>query len=419
MTKYEDSEDFLLLSSFGALSSGEVYVVEGIKDAVASGDASSLQSVKLDTGSFVWPNMVEVIPQDVFGERAIVVPDGFLVPMKTNGGVYVIRMDSSDITKVNDVVKISPKKNGYFHHMGYWIDMNGDGRKDFITARSDAKVGHGELVWFEHPEGGLDQAPWAEHVVTMGPDVAFEVDYFDQYPGEAVIFAAEFFNEKVSVHRVSLTDGTLVESRTIDDSTIRSAYSIQLVDLNADGKKQLLVNNHETKSKYSGIWAYTLPEDGDLMNGEYDKMTIATGYKPVFSLLIPQMAPGFPYAVWPHGWHKDERAHIFVAGDGDMEAHVLYPTGDNAEDFGYQDVVMEEADGVIGALAFSDLDQDGWTEIWIPNYDKSTVELMKLSDGSGSTIERDEPSTIQDFLDIAVDSFMEGVIFGDATVSAA
>lgn len=44
--------------------------------------------------------------------------------------------------------------------MGYWVDLNGDGRKDFITARSNAKAGQGELVWFEHPEGGLDVSPW-------------------------------------------------------------------------------------------------------------------------------------------------------------------------------------------------------------------------------------------------------------------
>ena len=55
--------------------------------------------------------------------------------------------------------------------MGTWIDLNGDGRKDFITARSNAKAGGGELVWFEHPAGGLTDAVWIEHVVASGPDV--------------------------------------------------------------------------------------------------------------------------------------------------------------------------------------------------------------------------------------------------------
>jgi len=55
--------------------------------------------------------------------------------------------------------------------MGEWVDMNNDGRLDFVTARSNAKAGGGELVWFEHPAEGLTDATWTEHVVTSGPDV--------------------------------------------------------------------------------------------------------------------------------------------------------------------------------------------------------------------------------------------------------
>ena len=179
-----------------------------------------------------------------------------------------------------------------------------------------------------------------------------------------------------------MTDGTLVDSRIIDDSTILAAYSIALVDLNGDGNKELLVNNHETKESTNGIWAYTLPEDGDLMNGEFVKKTIATNFNVVFNLFVPQMSPGFPYAIWPNGYKEGERAHIFVAGDGDQSAHDLYPTGDNPEDFGYTDVLIENAHGTVGALAFSDLDQDGWIEIWMPNYDDSTVELFRVYDAS-------------------------------------
>ena len=34
-----------------------------------------------------------------------------------------------------------------------------------------------------------------------------------------------------------------------------------MVDLNADGNRQLMVNNHETKDKLNGIWAYEFPKD--------------------------------------------------------------------------------------------------------------------------------------------------------------
>ena len=74
--------------------------------------------------------------------------------------------------------------------MGEWIDMNGDGRKDFITARSNAEPGGGQLVWFEHPEGGLDSVPWTEHIITSGPDVGISCYTFSQYRYEIVVFAA-------------------------------------------------------------------------------------------------------------------------------------------------------------------------------------------------------------------------------------
>ena len=90
------------------------------------------------------------------------------------------------------------------------------------------------------------------------------------------------------------------------------------------------------------------------------------------------MSPGFAYAVWPQGYKKHERAHIFIAGDGDHAAHALYPSGDPSA-FEYANTVFKDAGGTVGALAFSDLDEDGWLEVWMPNYAKGYIELFKLS----------------------------------------
>ena len=105
MSKFNGSdEDFLLMSSFGVFSSGKVYIVRGVKDAVVNGDVSDLTPTLLDTPSFKWPNNIEVVPYDVFGERAIQVPDGFLVPGKKDGNIFIIRMDPDDITKTVETV---------------------------------------------------------------------------------------------------------------------------------------------------------------------------------------------------------------------------------------------------------------------------------------------------------------------------
>ena len=131
--------------------------------------------------------------------------------------------------------------------MGFWVDLNGDGRKDFITARSNAKAGEGELLWLEHPEAGLTDEAWTEHVLGNMADVGIEVVTMSEYPDEVVVFCAQFFDEAISMHRISTVDGSLVQSKIIDDTLILSAYNVAMVDLNGDGKMELLVNNHETE----------------------------------------------------------------------------------------------------------------------------------------------------------------------------
>ena len=329
-------------------------MVEGVTEAVKAGNIGTLKTHKLDAPKFSWPNNVEAVPSDVFGERAIMVPDGFLVPGKSDGGIYILRMDATDLTKSTSHVKISQEKDGYFYHMGFWVDLNQDGRKDFITARSNAKAGEGELVWLEHPENPLDAGEaWPEHILGNVADVSISIETLSEFKNEIVVFAAQFFDEKISMHRVSTKDGSLVQSKTIDDTNILSAYNVAMVDLNGDGNRQLLVNNHETDDDTNGIWAYDFPKD--MMNDDWSRQTIASNFKNAFSMFVPNMSPGFAYAMYPNGYKKNERAHIMVAGDGDHAAHALYPSGE-ASTYDYTDTIFKDAKGTVGCLAFSDLD---------------------------------------------------------------
>ena len=115
-----------------------------------------------------------------------------------------------------------------------------------------------------------------------------------------------------------------------------------------------------------------------MFEDDWTRQTIASGFHNAFSLFAPGMSPGFSYAVYPNGQQDGERAHIFVAGDGDHDAHALYPTGD-ADKFEYENEVFMEGKGTIGCMVFSDYDNDSWTEVWVPNYDKGTIDLFKLS----------------------------------------
>ena len=72
-----------------------------------------------------------------------------------------------------------------------------------------------------------------------------------------------------------------------------------------------------------------------------------------------------------------EPAHIVVAGDGDHTAHILTTT--NPETFAYDLDTIKEMNGTVGALAWGDLDGDGWNELFVPDYDSSIVEVFAFS----------------------------------------
>jgi hypothetical protein len=124
------------------------------------------------------------------------------------------------------------------------------------------------------------------------------------------------------------------------------------------------------------VFAFTVPDD--LMSGTFEKFTLAQGFKNVYNLFVPNMAPGFPYAVHPNTKENNSRAHILIAGDGDHDAHVLVPTGD-ASKVEYTNDIIVEAGGTVGALTTADLDGDDWLEMYMPNYDKGYVEVFKMT----------------------------------------
>ena len=82
--------------------------------------------------------------------------------------------------------------------------MNGNGRKDLLIARTNYTNGGGRLVWLEHPaEGPLDGKEREEHVICEGPDVFTSVSELPQYPGEIIVWATQFREEKLAFYRVS------------------------------------------------------------------------------------------------------------------------------------------------------------------------------------------------------------------------
>lgn len=137
---------------------------------------------------FEWPNQISLAPKGALAGTngdVIVVPDGFLVPGKDSGGIYLV-LNATDASPVVQAVK--PKTFGHFYHMVQWVDMDGDGWLDILTARANGVFKFtGELLWFKNP-GQEGQYPWTEHVLATGPDVFIET----YKPTTEVLLVIEF-----------------------------------------------------------------------------------------------------------------------------------------------------------------------------------------------------------------------------------
>ena len=368
-------EKHLLVSEFSGIPfvKGGVYLAGGIKESIETAQIDKISPLKIG-GGFKWPNMINTVPTQVFGSRAVLVPDGFIVPTHQTGGLYIILLDQDNNPTATH--KISKDKSSYFYHTGEWIDFNGDGKLDLLTARTDGKKGDGQLLWFENPGQALtSDQEWTEHLITEGPDVLFTIQELDNDPSTLEIFAGEFWNEQLTLNVVTVSGGEL-KQRVVIDNTIKHAYRAEVVDLNGDGKLEVVVNNHETSTSDTAVYAFEIPADEFLDASKYVRHTIASEFPVQWG--FTNMAPGFTNAVWPYASDKakpGKKADFLVAGDGDYRAHLLEYKGD----WEYANEVIKNENGTVGIIAIDDIDEDGWNEFIVANYDKGYVEVYTFA----------------------------------------
>jgi hypothetical protein len=240
----------------------------------------------------VWPNEVTTVPVDLVRpplnmsqgsgaatprrtmhnyRDALLVADGFLVPGKDRGGLYVVQQ-AGDPTKEWTVrLTANDSSQPWFYHKSTWVDLTGDGRLSILTARCrvSTKFGgvgsvegsvttgvqkKGQLVWLEAPQPhawdpktntpleadgtvfdplAARHLPWQEHVLADGPDVMFCVADLDPTDDTVEVLASQFFHQ--SVRLLSIQRGLqprVVLEREID-SQCGAAFASVLASLDA------------------------------------------------------------------------------------------------------------------------------------------------------------------------------------------
>lgn len=359
----------LWITEFSATRAGRVYVIDNVTNYYPN--FSDAKYVQVPNTKLKWPNKISIAPKEL-GDF-LTVPDGFLIPWKESGGIYLVPVNCSGSPTPSAAapIKLTPTNLFAFYHLAQWLDVNGDGKLDMVTARASVnplkgKSGKGELVWFEQPASNpLTSVPWKEHVIVEGPDILFQIEDFDKSDDHFEVIATEFFAEKLSIYSISYKNASVVGSHVIDDK-IGPAYSIQLADLNKDGKSELLVTNH-LGGAGGAVYAYQVPDD--VMNGNYTRHTLASN----FTVTEPgknQAAPGFAFAITPKSGYAG-KPYIVVAGDGSQKAYLLYPTD---TDFSYSTEVVLSVQGVVGFVGYSNMiGAEGWNEFFVPDYDNGVV----------------------------------------------
>ena len=352
-----------------------------------------------------WTNNVVRVPDGVLPFEAVIMPQGFHVA-EPPGRLTLINLDSP--TRQEYIVAQSTglppapdsfcddtgtTNNPQFYHEVRFVDMDGDGLQDVVTVRSNFKVlgagsfcfFAGQLVYFKNPGAAISPAtPWEEHLLYggpiglgTGPDVA--IDIYD-FEGDGVpeVVASHFFNRNGAIriygapagqnwNAVDAVNGPYVRQANIAGNPglatdLGLPFGIQIVDLNLDGKMDLLTTNHQrdncfdvTQSVVPGrVVAYEQPASGNVFGGGWIRHALKDEIRPNPTFPVPTMAPGrlapglAKAFTTVRGLQGKTKPWIVVGGDEASKVWLLTPKSPSKTNWDYQSAVIFDINDYYG-----------------------------------------------------------------------
>eukprot|EP00057_Strongylocentrotus_purpuratus_P004366 XP_003728542.1 PREDICTED: uncharacterized protein LOC100889205 [Strongylocentrotus purpuratus] len=380
----------LSLSTFNPtpLSTDVVYVIRDIGGQLASRGANNLEKEILVDG-LLWPNEVEPVPEDVFGKDMYWwVANGFLVPTKQAGSVGLIEAHqdtSADPAPYHDLTSGSTSENWWYHRV-YFVDVDGDGRKDILTARADTSDMSNvlaEMVYFKQPSRNAITSQWAVEPLFEGPDALFRYEELEMSSSVTrhAIFSCQYFAEKLVVSWSDASGSTgpdfkNMESRVIEAITDYRYFDAEIVDINGDGNLDLLVSiNSMTNGQ---VVVYEMPDDW--ATGTWTRHLIAEGFKPHGRIVTEGMgSPGTTFTFRPNLKESaSNKPQIMLTGDDDSTIYVFEAESDsNSNNWSYtQTAIFEAESGTVGAPSVRDVDGDDYVEVFVPAYSDGSLHVL-------------------------------------------
>ena len=359
----QDGKNSLFVSSFAAFGSDAGYRINDIADLTTKG-MSGMTATKIG-GSVTWPNDITAAPNNIFGSDGIIVGGGFLVPGKSNGGIY---FSASANGASADWIELYAK-SGWFYHRVLFADIDNDGKQEMISCRAEKGVFSGAstmLVTLKPADATKPTGSWVETEIGPGCDALFTVADLNG-DGIPEVIAASYFTSELNLFTANGSSWATGVTMTTLDSTVGAAFDVQVVDVNGDGKVDLLISNHQGDGS-GGVYAYEIP--ADITNPKaYTRHTLASGF-PVTESGFNQAAPGSATAFYPTPAHKSGPPYIALAGDAAQIAYILVP-GTTA--WSYTTTELYNCGCTVGKLAVADVNNDGYMEIIVPCYDNGVL----------------------------------------------
>jgi len=278
---------------------------------------------------------------------------------------------------------------GYFYHKVVWMDMDDDGLLDAVTARATKPIigsSNGQFLWLKQPaDSPLSSTPWEATQLSSGhnsPDILFSAcDLNDD--GETEFVYASFFTGAglgLAYKDPSATSWTpeSFHYMSIDDS-IGPAFATQVVDMNGDGRKDVLISNHVNNAAESGVWVYEAPQKPNPLNDTslWIKHKIAGNFT-VLTKGIGQAAPGAAFAYRP-SISTGGKYSVIVGGDGAEGVYIITPDSEDPSDWSYTKTEVDNCHGTVGQVAVGDTNGDGFTDIFVPCYDIGELHQLTFA----------------------------------------
>ncbi len=416
----------LLISRFGKDANGKnlpglISIVPNLNKVDWQDYHGSSAELPVSTISgLVWPNQV-TDPQVIAGREVIAVAEGFFsfpfAKESQAGTVTLLSVDQiADSNKSPLIHRIFPKEKSWFYHQADWIDMDHDGLLDLLTARSnwnpilsllDANIAkvygklqwlpfikklmppefvRGEMVWFKNPGPGTALAgEWKKNLLLddknaakSAPDLFFR---FCQIGGKTVLIAPAAWKGRFTVfwrqdEKAAWTSP--LRQRVFSEDFGSLIFDVQCIDLNGDGRNDILFSNHEAEAERSAVYALDFVGgsiEGDVIPHKLQGNILTT--KPGRG----QASPGAATAYYPAP-SVSKKPFIVVSGDGAEQVYLLRP---EQTAWKYSAEVLLDArktsskeGSITGGIDIGQVDDHLNREAFVPLYDWNQVQILRL-----------------------------------------